>query len=155
MHRVTARTVSILEALAVDAVKAGRERLTSISSRTSACPDSYSPWEMSLASRPLRSLPVVLRPYPDGRLGSWLSRTGAIYGCTVSERLSQLAQILVRTASVGVVLFGRKARDHTLINTISALLFFESMLRNAITSQEEVPRFASDAGVSLDPVQDE
>ena len=38
--------------------------------------------------RSLRSLPVALRPYPDEGLGSWLSRTGAVYGYTAGELLS-------------------------------------------------------------------
>jgi hypothetical protein len=69
-----------------------RNRLTSIVSRTSECPLSCSPWEISLTPRPPRSLPVALRPYPDEGLGSWLSRTGAIYGCTTGELLSQFVK---------------------------------------------------------------
>ena len=69
-----------------------RNRLTSIVSRTSECPLSCSPWEISLTSLPPRSLPVALRPYPDEGLGSWLSRTGAIYGCTAGELLSQFVK---------------------------------------------------------------
>jgi hypothetical protein len=45
-----------------------------------------------LTPRAPRSLPVALRPYPDEGLGSWLSRTGAIYGCTAGELISQLVR---------------------------------------------------------------
>jgi hypothetical protein len=37
----------------------------------------------------LRSLPVALRPFTDECLGSWLSRTGGVYGWTVRELLSE------------------------------------------------------------------
>jgi hypothetical protein len=42
-----------------------------------------------LTPRSPLSLPVALRPYLDEGLGSWLSRTGAVYGCTAGELLSQ------------------------------------------------------------------
>jgi hypothetical protein len=42
-----------------------------------------------LTPRSLRSLPVTLRPYADEGLSSWLSRTGAVYGCTARELLPE------------------------------------------------------------------
>jgi TniQ len=34
-----------------------------------------------------RSLPVALRPFDDESLGSWLSRTGGVYDCSVADLL--------------------------------------------------------------------
>jgi TniQ len=37
------------------------------------------------------SLPVALRPYTGEALSSWVSRTAAVYGCTIQELLSEFA----------------------------------------------------------------
>ena len=45
-----------------------------------------------MTPRSPRSLPVALRPYLDEGLGSWLSRTAAIYGCSAGELVSQFVR---------------------------------------------------------------
>jgi hypothetical protein len=80
------------EALAVEAVRTGKERIDLESLSNLRVSPQLPSWEISLTPRPPHSLPVALRPYPDEGLASWLSRTGAIYGCTAGELISQFVE---------------------------------------------------------------